>query len=166
MASASKSVQISLQRPFRIKLPKFIPSPMLRYLDAAKLAKGAHTIEVGRFDGCECDCAVTAKVRNGMVTGVAYTKCKSARQVSAATAKALRDAHRKLTRGRKRRWTDFPVRDLVGGTAVGRMTDIIVTDGCFMVCWDEGRGEECVICCFEERRHWCIGPSEPALSMG
>jgi hypothetical protein len=165
MKRTSKFVLVSMPRTFKVRLPTFKPSPQLKYLDTAKLARGNHKIEVGKFDGCACDCAVTATVTNGKVTGVSYTKCKSARPVSTKASKILRDAHRALLKGVRTKWTDFPVGDLSSSTVVARMTDIIVSDGCFMVCWDEGRGEECVICCFEKNSHWCIGPSEPALAL-
>lgn len=163
MKQSAKSVQFTYERALKIRLPEFKLSANIKYLDPQKLIKGSHTIELGKFEGCGCDCTVDAKVRNGMITGIKYARCKSARPIPAKVAGKMMAAHKKLKKN-VGKWEDIPVQDLVDDIrVVARMTDIIVSGDCFMVCWDEGAGEECVICCFEPKRHWCIGPSEPTL---
>ena len=163
MAKRTREVEFTYERTLKLRRPKFSVSRNLRLLDLRKLARGSHSIEVGAFEGCGCDCSVSVNVKDGMVTGISYPKCKEARPISPQTARQFAAARKRLTGNTRRKWTDFPVADLVSRGAVARMTDIIVDGNCFMVCWDEGRGEECVICCFEPTLHWCIGPSEPSL---
>lgn len=165
MKKDTNSIEFTYERTLKIRIPKFRMSQNIQYLDPLKLSKGSHTMELGKFDGCGCDCTVSAKINKGMITGIRHARCKNARPIPAKVAEKMRAAHKRLTKNVQRKWENIPVQDIVNNTALARMTDIIVSGDCFMVCWDEGLGEECVICCFEPKRHWCIGPSEPVLQL-
>ena len=162
MKKNTRSIPFTYERTLKVRLPKFVLSKNIPYLDPLKLSKGSHTIELGKFDGA-CDCAVTGKVKNGVITGISHARCKDARPVPPKVAEKMKSAHKKLTKDAPQKWENIPIQDLGDNKVLARMTDIITSGGCFMVCWDEGQGEVCVICCFEPKSHWCIGPSEPAV---
>jgi hypothetical protein len=156
------SVEFTYERKLTMRRPEFHLFKSVQYLDPAKLSKGTHTIELGKFEHCGCDCTVGAKVNNGMIKGIEYPRCEHARPIPAKVAEKMKAAHKKLT-GAQPKWRDIPVQDLVDGKAVAAMITIIVTDGCIMICW--GEPERCVICCLDSGGPWCIGPSEPVLQL-
>lgn len=163
MKEPRKSVEFTYERTYTVRQPRFKLFKNVEYLDSAKLSKGSHTIELGKFEGCHCDCAVTATIRNGLITGFNYPKCESATRIPPTLAKKLAAARRQLTNGRPK-WKDIPVEELTRGPA-GRQGIVVVvtTDGeCYEVCIDPGTGlQTCWICC----PGWCIGPSEPHASL-
>lgn len=165
MKKDTNSIQFTYERTLKVRLPEFKLSKNIRYLDPLKLSKGSHTIELGKFDGCGCDCTVSAKIKNGMITGIKYARCKNARPIPAKVAEKIIAAHKKLTKNAQREWDDIPVQDIVNNNnrAVALIIDIIIHGDCFMICWDIGAGEQCIICCADPIRPWCIGPSEPVL---
>lgn len=165
MKKDPNSIQFTFERTFRIRLPEFKLSKNIQYLDPLKLSKGSHTIELGKFKGCACDCTVTATINKGMITGIKYPRCKNGRDIPVKVAEKLRAAHNKLTKKVPRTWRDIPVQDLNNSKAMALIIDIIVSGDCFMICWDVGLGEQCVICCADPLRPWCIGPSEPVLQL-
>jgi hypothetical protein len=137
----------------------------LQYLDSDKLSKGTHTIELGKFEHCGCDCTVMAKVSNGMITGIEHPKCEHARPIPVEVAERMEAAHRNLL-GDQPNWKDIPIQELVDGKATSALGSIVVDDGCFEICWGEPGAERCVLCCFGgPERPWCIGPSEPGLHL-
>jgi hypothetical protein len=157
------SVQFTYERTYTVRLPKFKLSQNIQYLDAAKLSKGSHTIELGKFDGCDCGCAVTAKISNGLIKGFNYPKCESATKVPPKLAKRLQAARNALSNGRPK-WKDIPVTELTRSSAARAGIIVVVTTSgdCYEVCIDPGNGlQTCWICC----PGWCIGPSEPHLAI-
>lgn len=165
MPKDTTSIQFTYERKLKLRLPEFKLSKNIQYLDPVKLGKGSHTIELGKFAGCACDCTVTASINKGMITGIKYPRCKNGRDIPAKLAEKMRAAHKKLTRNTRRRWHDIPVHELVNNKAVALIIDITISGGCFMICWDVGLGEQCIICCTDAIRPWCIGPSEPVLQL-
>jgi hypothetical protein len=158
------SVQFTYQRTYIVRHAKFKLFKNVEYLDAAKLSIGSHTIELGKFEGCHCDCAVTAKISNGMIKGINYPKCESATKIPAKLAKELRSARKKLTKNRQPKWQDIPIQELTGSAAMrARIVVVVTTDGeCYEVCIDPGTGlQTCWICC----PGWCIGPSDPHVAL-
>jgi hypothetical protein len=92
-----------------------------------------------------------------MITGIIHERCKNARPIQKEVASKMLAAYKKLTKNVRRDWQDIPVKDVIKNpTVAARLKDVIVSDDCFMICWDEGAGEACVICCFEKDTHWCI----------
>ncbi len=158
------SIEFTYERKLTIRRPKFQIFKSIQYLDPAKLSKGTHTIELGKFEHCGCDCTVTAKIRNGIIKGIEHPKCENARPIPAKVAKQMKAAHEKLT-GAQPEWRDIPVQELVDGKAVATINSIIVDDGCLMICWGDPGAERCVICCLDNGGPWCIGPSEPGLHL-
>jgi len=163
MKKGANVIQFTYKRSLTMRLPKFRLFKNIRYLDPIRLSKGSHTIELGRFDGCECDCTVKAEIKDGMITRIKHERCKNARPIPAELAKKMKAAHSELTKNSKREWEDIPVKAVIRGSSWARLIDIIIDGNCFMICWDDGRGEQCIMCCLEPNRSWCIGPSEPAL---
>ncbi|HEY8943597.1 MAG TPA: hypothetical protein VIM73_05015, partial [Polyangiaceae bacterium] len=72
MKDDKQSIEVLHQIPLRLRRPKFKLSKNVQYLDAAKLSKGSHSIELGKFEGCGCDCVVMGRVSGGMLTGIIY----------------------------------------------------------------------------------------------
>lgn len=158
MKNAKNSIQVTYRRTLEIRRPTFKPSRNIRYLDATKLSKGSHTIELGKFEGSPCDCMVTAKIKDGMISDIVYPKCKEATPIPTKLAKEIQTARRKSRASGK--WKEVSVVDFIRKPAVARMIiDIIVDGDCFMLCVTTNGHESCVICCAD----WCIGPSEPTL---
>jgi hypothetical protein len=75
------SIQFKYERTYTLRHPKFKLFQNVQYLDAAKLSKGSHTIELGKFEGGNCDCAVTAKISNGVIKGFNYPQCENAKKI-------------------------------------------------------------------------------------
>jgi hypothetical protein len=74
MRKATNAIEFTHERTLKLRLPKFALSKNIQCLDPLKLTKGSHTIELGKFEGCGCDCAVGATIKNGMITGIKYTQ--------------------------------------------------------------------------------------------
>ncbi len=167
MTLSKDSAQFTVERTYTVRRPKFTLFRNVEYLDTAKLAKGSHTIELGRFEGSSCDCAVIGKVRDGMIVAIEHPKCEKSIKMPAELNEKLQAAGRQLAELGPSKWQDIPVGDLTGNPAA--LARIIVTTGgdgtgCYWVCIDPGDGKEtCWMCCPKEG--WCIGPSEPALAM-
>jgi|SRR4030095_6945783 hypothetical protein len=164
MKNGQSSVQFTYERRYTLRHPKFRLSKNVEYLDAAKLSKGSHTIELGKFEGCNCDCAVTAKISNGMIKRIDYPKCEDATKIPPKLAKKLRAARKKLTTRSQTKWEDIPVRELTRSAAArARVVVVVTTSGdCYEVCIDPGTGlQTCWICC----PGWCIGPSDPHVAI-
>jgi len=158
------SVQVTYERTYTVRHPKLRLFKNVEFLDSAKLSKGSHTIELGKFEGCHCDCVVMAKISNGMIKGIHYPKCEKATTMPSKLARKLEAARKKLVRLGKSKWVDIPVQELTRSSAVrARIVIIITTSGdCFELCVNAGPGTQvCWICC----PGWCIGPSEPHLSI-
>ena len=164
MKRGRPSVQFTYERTYTLRHPKFTLLKSVEYLDADKLSKGSHTIELGKFEGCHCDCAVTARVRNGMITGIDYPKCENATKVSPRLARKLEAARRQLAKRGQAKWEDIPVQELTRSAAArARIIVVVTTSGdCYEVCIDPGTGlQTCWICC----PGWCIGPSDPHVAI-
>jgi len=162
MKSTSSSVKLTLERTLTVRRPKFQLFENTKYLDIDKLSRGKHTIELGKFEGCACDCSISATVKDGVVTAINYPKCESGTPMPAKFEKQLAAARRKL--GGSTKWEDFPVADLTKSSAArSRIVVVVVTSGdCYEVCIDPGTGKQtCWICC----PGWCIGPSDPRLAI-
>ena len=113
MAVSKDSVQFTVERTYTDRRPKFTLFRNVEYLDAAKLSKGSHTIELGRFEGGGCDCAVMAKVTKGMIVGIEHPKCENAREAPRAFNKRLQAARKELAKlGGEVKWEDIPVQEL------------------------------------------------------
>jgi hypothetical protein len=155
------SIKVAYERTYTLRHPKFRLFQNVQYLDAAKLSKGSHTIELGTFEG-NCDCAITANVRNGMIKSFNYPQCEHATKIPPKLAKRLDAARRKLSGQTK--WEDIPVQELTRSSAArARIIVVITTSGdCYEVCIDPGTGlQTCWICC----PGWCIGPSDPHVAI-
>lgn len=164
MKKGRSSVQFKSERTYIIRNPKFRLFKNVEYLDAARLSKGSHTIELGKFEGCNCDCAVTAKISNGMIKGINYPKCENATKLKPKLARKLQAARKALTKRGQSKWEDIPVQELARSSAArARIIVVVVTSGdCYEVCIDPGTGlQTCWICC----PGWCIGPSDPHLAI-
>jgi hypothetical protein len=169
----TNSIEFTYERKLKLRLPKFALSKNIRYLNPVKLSKGSHTIELGKFEDCGCDCTVGATIKDGMITGIKHPKCKHAQPIPPKVAKALVAARKKLTKKARRKWQDIPVHDIINNPAVARETTTTIDDGdCVMICWKPplgGIGEICIICCGlnspDIHKAWCIGPSEPAFRL-
>ena len=173
MRKEPNAVEFTYERTLKLRRPKFALSKNIQYLDPLKLSKGSHTIELGKFEECGCDCTVGATIKDGMITGIKHPKCKHTQPIPPKLAKALAAAREKLTKNVRRKWQDIPVHDIINNTAVARETTTTIDDGdCVMICWQPplGRsGEICIICCGlnspDIHKAWCIGPSEPAFRL-
>jgi hypothetical protein len=172
MKKETNSIEFTHERTLKLRLPKFTLSKNIQYLDPLKLSKGSHTIELGKFEDCGCDCTVGATIKNGMMTGIKYPRCKHTQPIPPKAAKAMVAARKKLTKKARRKWQDIPVGDIINNTAVARLNEVIIDQGdCVMICWELpfGRGEQCMICCGLDAplpsAVWCIGPSEPVLRL-
>jgi hypothetical protein len=162
MAKKRSSTQFTLERTYTVRRPELKPFKTIQYLDTAKLAKGSHTIEVGTVEGC--DSAVTATIRNGMVTGFEIPKCGTTAEVPSIAADKLQAARRELAASGPK-WDDIPVDQFIRMSAAGMI--IVVTpdgEGCVTICVQTSGGEVCFMCC-PEWPEVCIGPSEPSLSL-
>jgi hypothetical protein len=158
------TVQFFYERKYTVRRPKFKLFKNVKYIDTAKLSRGSHTIELGKFEGCHCDCAVTARISNGMIKGINYPKCENATKLPPKLAKKLQAAGKELKKKGQSKWKDIPVRDLNGSSAaLARIVVVVTTDGdCYEVCIDPGTGlQTCWICC----PGWCIGPSDPHVAI-
>jgi len=168
MRRDTNAIEFTYERTLKLRLPKFALSKNIKYLDPLKLSNGSHTIELGKFEDCGCDCAVGATIKNGMITGIQYPKCKNTQPIPPKAAKVMVAARKKLTKNTRRKWQDIQVHDIINNTSVARLNDIIIIDGnCVMVCWDTPRGERCGICCGLDKPYgspgqWCI-LSDPLL---
>lgn len=167
MALSKDSVQFSVERTYTVRRPKFTLFDNVEYLDAAKLSKGSHTIELGRFEGGCCDCAVMGKVKDGMITAIEYPKCENAREVPPKFNKRLQAARKELARlGGQVKWEDIPVKDLTTSRAARNRVIIVITtmDDCVEICTVMSDGTKiCFICC--PNLGWCIGPSDPQVAL-
>jgi hypothetical protein len=164
MKKDANSVQVKYERTYTLRPPKFKLFKNVQYLNASKLSKGSHTIELGKFEGCNCDCAVTATIRNGMIKGFNYPKCEHATKIPPKLEKKLQAARKRLSRNGRGKWVDIPVQQLTRSAAArAGIVVVVTTDGeCYEVCIDPGTGlQTCWICC----PGWCIGPSDPHVGI-
>ncbi len=163
MKNGRNSVQFKQERTYTVRLPKFKLFKSVALLDTAKLSKGSHTIELGKFEGCHCDCAVMAKISGGMITELIYTKCEKATKIPPKLAKNLEAARKQLTKPGESKWEDIPVQELTRTAGRNRIVVVVTTSGeCYEVCIDPGSGlQTCWICC----PGWCIGPSDPHVAL-
>jgi hypothetical protein len=167
MAKARPSVQFTYERTYTVRPREFRLFKNVEYLDTAKLSKGSHTIELGTFEGGNCDGSVTAKIRNGKVTGIDVPKCESTTEIPPKLAKKLDAARNELAKRVQSKWEDLPVQEMVTSPAARARIIIVITgtDDCYEVCIDPGTGlKTCWICCPKEG--WgCIGPSDPHVAL-
>jgi hypothetical protein len=166
MKNSPTSVTFKYERTYTVRHPKFKLFKSVEYLDTGKLSKGSHTVELGKFDGCNCDCVVTAKVSNGMIKGINFPKCENASKISPKLDKTFQAALRKLNKAGKRKWEDIPVQELTRSSAArARIVIVITTSGdCFEMCVGSAGGlKVCWICCPD--LGWCIGPSDPKVAI-
>jgi len=164
MKRGRSSVQFTYERTYTVSHPKFRLFRNVEFLDTAKLSKGSHTVELGKFEGCHCDCVVTAKISNGMIKGIEYPKCETATKISAKLDKKLKEARKQLAPSAPTKWEDVPVQELTRSAAArARIVIVITTSGdCFELCVGTSTGQQvCWICC----PGWCIGPSDPHVAM-
>lgn len=162
MATRKDSVQFTVERSYTVRRPKFSMFRSVEFLDAAKLAKGSHTIELGRFEGSCCDCPVMGKVKNGKLVGVEYPKCEKAVEAPPKFRKLIQAARRKLPKAGTVKWEDTPVVAMTKSRAVRNRVIIIIEtiDDCVEICTVMSNGTKiCFICCPD--LGWCIGPSDP-----
>jgi hypothetical protein len=158
------SIQFKYERTYTLRQPKFRLFKTVEYLDADKLGKGSHTIELGKFESCNCDCAVTARISNGMITGINYPKCENETKIPPRLGKKIEAARRQLKKRSRVKWKNIPVRELTRSAAARtRVVVVVTTSGdCYEVCIDPGTGlQTCWICC----PGWCIGPSDPHVAI-
>ena len=149
MRKEPNAVEFTYERTLKLRRLKFALSKNIQYLDPVKLSKGSHTIELGKFEDCGCDCTVGATIKNGMITGIKYPRCKNAHPIPPKLHKAMVAARKKLRKNARQKWQDIPVHELISKAACPGNTPTIITDGdCFMLCWDLPWGEQCVICCY------------------
>ncbi|MEO7366035.1 MAG: hypothetical protein ABIW03_06925 [Sphingomicrobium sp.] len=166
MAATKNSVQFTVDRTYTVSHPKFTMFRNVEYLDAAKLSKGTHTIELGKFGGASCDCAVMGKVKNGKLVAIEHPKCDNAVQIPPALNKKLQAARKQLARGSDVRWEDIPIGELTTSQAARNRVIIVITtiDDCVEICTVMANGMKiCMICC--PTLGWCIGPSDPQVAM-
>jgi hypothetical protein len=166
MAASKDSVQFSVERTFTVRRPKFTLFRNVEFLDAAKLSKGSHTIELGKFEGGGCDCAVMGKVKRGKIVAIEHPKCENAIQAPPAFNKKLQAARRQLAKRSQVKWEDIPVKELTTSRAARNRVIIIITtiDDCVETCTVMADGKKiCMICC--PTLGWCIGPSDPQLAL-
>ena len=164
MKKDQTSVQVTAERTFIVRRPTFKLFKNIEYLDTARLSKGSHTIELGKFEGGSCDCAVTAEISNGMIKKLNYPKCENATQISPKLARKLKAASKRLNPNGPPKWKDIPVAELSRSAGARRNIIVVVTTSgdCYEVCIDPGTGlQTCWICC----PGWCIGPSDPHLAL-
>jgi hypothetical protein len=166
MASRRDSVEFTAERTYTVQRPKFTLFRNVEYLDAAKLSRGSHTIEVGRLDGGCCDAAVLANVTNGMITGIEFPKCENATDIPPKFKKLLGPARKELARRGRVKWEDIPVQELTSSRAARNRLIIVITgiDDCYEICTIMSNGTKiCFICCPD--LGWCIGPSDPQVAL-
>lgn len=168
-----ESVQLDLTLNFQVSLPKLEILRAFRHLNADSFARGKNTVEFATASGCDCACSIRLIVNNGIVTGYERDKCKYSTKVSANFAKRIKAAHAELTKRLDApKWSNVPIADVVSSrSAAARLADIIISDGCVMVCWPALSGnlrakERCFFCCWNEGDPFCMGPSEPTVSIG
>ena len=162
MKKERTSVQFTYERTYTVRRPRFKLFNNVRYLDTARLSRGSHTIELGKFEGCNCDCAVTAKISDGMIKGINNPKCKSATKIPPQLARKLQAARMELRKNSQPKWEDVPVHELTRSSARARIIIVITTDGdCFELCVGPPGHQICMLCCDD----WCIGPSDPHLAV-
>ena len=98
MRKEPNAIEFTYERTLKLRRPKFALSKNIQYLDPLKLSKGSHTIELGKFEECGCDCTVSATIKDGMITGIKHPKCKHTQPIPPKSAKALAAARKKLRR--------------------------------------------------------------------
>ena len=177
MKTARQTEKVKWEIQLEISLPEFRPFETLKLLDVNRLSKGNHLIEFGKFQGCDCDCVVRARIKQGKVVGLKFEKCKNSRPISGRLLQELEAARRRLLVKSPAKWEDFSVADLIDGSArLRKLIDITISSGCIMVCWGSPGQQRCVICCLggaisvpeptrpsQPPRPFCIGPSEPGI---
>lgn len=166
MALSKDSVQFSVEHSYTVRRPKFRLFRNIEYLDAVKLSKGSHTIELGKFEGVGCDCTVMAKVHGGKITAIEHPRCENAREAPRAFTKKLQAARKELAKLGNAKWEDFPIVELVTSQAARSRVVIVITtiDDCVEICTVMSDGKKiCFICCPNEG--WCIGPSDPQVAL-
>ena len=94
MRKEPKAIEFTYERTLKLRRPKFALSKNIQYLDPLKLSKGSHTIELGKFEDCGCDCTVSATIKDGMITGIKHPKCKHTQPIPPKLAKALAAARK------------------------------------------------------------------------
>jgi len=163
MPKARAAVRFTHERTYSVRYPVFTLFKSVTYLDPVRLGRGTHVIELGKFEGCHCDCAVTATVKAGMIKRIHYPKCETATKIPPRLAKKIATAGRRLTKQGRAKWQDIPIRELTTSAAARRRIVVVVTTSgdCYEVCIDPGTGlQTCWICC----PGWCIGPSDPHVA--
>jgi len=144
MRKERNAVEFTYERTLKLRRLKFSLSKNIQYLDPLKLSKGSHTIELGKFEDCGCDCTVGATIKNGMITSIKYPKCKNAHPIPPKLHKAMVAARKKLRKNARQKWQDIPVHEVISKAAAREDVppSSIITDGdCFMLCWDLPWGE-------------------------
>ena len=83
MAAAKKAkVLATFKHPMQIEVreAKFEPLESVGLLDHARLRRGNHRVEIGFAEGGCCKRAVTAIVKNGMVTDIEIADCEGSKK--------------------------------------------------------------------------------------
>jgi len=140
-----RSPVLTFEHPLKIEvyLPDFEPLSSLDALDATKLAKGDHRIEIGFMKaGCGKE-PVSAVIKDGMVVGVEADGCQSS-EVEASEEVAALVAHAVKELEGLDYWKPVPVGEFLAMVQQGSYPPRGGTGaGCFYIClWTY-----CLFCC-------------------
>jgi hypothetical protein len=156
-------VTVKVSQEYRVSLPRVVLSTSLQFIDVDKLERRKKaTIDFGHVEtGC-CSALIRVDLEYGVIKAFRTERCKTASTPSKAFIAAISAARKKLKpiKGSDVITAGTPISEVLSSAL--RLPDIIVSDGCIMVCWDGSDGREhCFFCCLDPRTlFFCMGPSD------
>ncbi|WP_267226233.1 hypothetical protein [Dyella silvae] len=157
------TVTIKVSHEYRVSLPRVALSKSLQFIDVDNLEKRKKaTIDFGHVETECCSALIRVDLEYGKIKAFRTERCKTAGTPSKAFITAVSAARKKLkqTKGAGIVTVGTPISEVLSSAL--RLPDIIISDGCIMVCWDGSDGREhCFFCCLDPRTlFFCMGPSD------
>jgi len=157
------AITVKVSQEYRVSLPTVVLSKSLQFIDVDNLEKRKKaTIDLGHVETACCSAPIKVDLEYGIIKTFRTERCKTASTPSKAFNAAILAARKKLKpiKGSGTVTVGTPISE-VHSSAV-RLGEIIVADGCIMVCWNGGDGREhCFFCCLDSRTaFFCMGPSD------
>lgn len=152
MATPSKKSKAlaTFTHPMQIEVRevKFEPQAAVAMMDLARLSKGNHKIEIGFAEGGCCQRAVSAVIKNGMVTDIDIADCKDSKKpVDKEMLAVIEAARRKIARSSQADWQPIPVAEFFRSAANMQRIVISLRKWCIQVCFSWGGVIRCYFCC-------------------
>jgi hypothetical protein len=151
MAAAKKAkVLATFKHPMQIEVreAKFEPLESASLLDHARLRRGNHRVEIGFAEGGCCKRAVTAIVKNGMVTDIEIADCEGSKKPpSKEMLGVIQAARKQIGMPAPAAWKPVPVERFFD--TADRPGDIVISWGnwCVQICITWGGSMRCYYCC-------------------